>query len=169
MTYQHLSQEERYQIYILMKDGKTQSQIATLMDRHKSTISRELARNMGLKGYRPKQACLLAEERSLGSRNAVHINPKDWDMAVTCLHKKWSPEQIADQVVLAMKRFTAMCTRIKPLAAVFGSSCVAKRNARSAMPVAAIGGARLWVEGRLASDPSILKPDPKSVTGKAIR
>jgi len=67
-----------------MKDGKTQSQIATLMDRHKSTISRELARNMGLKGYRPKQACLLAEERSLGSRNAVQINPKDWDMAETC-------------------------------------------------------------------------------------
>ena len=81
-----------------MKDEKPQSQIATLMDRHKSTISRELARNTGLKGYRPKQACLLAEERSLGSRNAVQINPKDWDMAVTCLHKKWSPEQIADQV-----------------------------------------------------------------------
>lgn len=98
MTYQHLSQTERYQIYILMKDGKTQSQIAQLLNRHKSTISRELARNTGLKGYRPKQACLLAEERSLGSRNAVHINPKYWDMAVTCLHKKWSPEQIADQV-----------------------------------------------------------------------
>jgi IS30 family transposase len=81
-----------------MKDGKTQSQIATLMDRHKSTISRELARNTGLKGYRPKQACLLAEERSLGSRNAAQINPKDWDKTVACLHKKWSPEQIADQV-----------------------------------------------------------------------
>ena len=40
----------------------------------------------------------MAEERYLGSRNAVHINPKDWDIAVTCLHKKWSPEQIADQV-----------------------------------------------------------------------
>ena len=73
MTYQHLSQTERYQIYILMKDGKTKSQIATLMDRHKSTISRELARNTGLKGYRPKKACLLAEERSLGSRNTTQI------------------------------------------------------------------------------------------------
>lgn len=98
MTYQHLSQEERYQIYILMKDGKTQSQIATLLNRHKSTISRELARNTGNRGYRPRQACLLAEERSLGSRNAAQINSKDWDTAVTCLHKKWSPEQIADQV-----------------------------------------------------------------------
>lgn len=98
MTYQHLSQAERYQIYILMKDGKNQSQIATLLNRHKSTISRELARNTGNRGYRPRQACLLAEERSLGSRNAAQINSKDWDTAVTCLHKKWSPEQIADQV-----------------------------------------------------------------------
>ena len=97
MTYHHLSQNEQYQIYILMKDGKTQSQTAKLMDRHKSIISRELARNTELKGYRPKQACLLVEVRSLVSRNAVHINPKDWDIAVTCLHKKWSPEQIVDQ------------------------------------------------------------------------
>ncbi len=54
--HQHLSQTERYQIYILMKDGKTQSQIAQLLNRHKSTISRELARNTGNRGYRPKQA-----------------------------------------------------------------------------------------------------------------
>ena len=98
MTYQHLSQTERYQIYILMKDGKTQSQIATLMDRHKSTISREIARNTGNRGYRPKQACLLVEERSLGSRNAAQINPKDWGKAVNCLLAQWSPVQIANQV-----------------------------------------------------------------------
>ena len=82
MTYQHLSQTERYQIYILMKDGKTQSQIATLMDRHKSTISREIARNTGNRGYRPKQACLLAEKRSLGSRNAAQITTDQWDQTV---------------------------------------------------------------------------------------
>jgi hypothetical protein len=81
-----------------MKDGKTQSQIATLMDRHKSTISREIARNTGNRGYRPKQACLLAEERSLGSRNAAQINPKDWGKAVNCLLAQWSPVQIANQV-----------------------------------------------------------------------
>jgi IS30 family transposase len=68
--FQHLTQIERYQIYILMKDEKTQ--IAKLMDRHWSTISRELVRNTGLKGCcPPNQACPLAEERSLGSRNAV--------------------------------------------------------------------------------------------------
>ncbi|OWS70387.1 IS30 family transposase, partial [Polynucleobacter aenigmaticus] len=98
MTYQHLSQTERYQIYILMKDGKTQTQIAKLMDRHKSTISRELARNTGGKGYRPRQACLLTQERSLGSRNATQIAATDWSKAVDCLLDKWSPVQIANQV-----------------------------------------------------------------------
>jgi IS30 family transposase len=81
-----------------MKDGKTQSQIAKLMDRHKSTISRELARNTGLKGYRPKQACLLAEERSFGCRNAAQITADQWNQAVDCLLAQWSPVQIANQV-----------------------------------------------------------------------
>ena len=80
-----------------MKDGKTQSQIAQLLNRHKSTISRELARNTGLKGYRPKQACLLAEERSLGSRNATQITASDWGKAVDYLLAQWSPVQIANQ------------------------------------------------------------------------
>jgi IS30 family transposase len=98
MTYQHLSQEERYQIYILMKDGKTQSQIAQLLNRHKSTISREIGRNTGNRGYRPKQACLLAEERSLGCRNAAQITADQWNQTVDCLLEQWSPVQIANQV-----------------------------------------------------------------------
>lgn len=40
MTYKHLSQAERYQIHALMKAGHNQSQIARLLDRNKSTISR---------------------------------------------------------------------------------------------------------------------------------
>ena len=98
MTYQHLSQTERYQIYILMKDGKTQSQIAQLLNRYKSTVSREIGRNTGLKGYRPKQACLLAEARSLGSRNAARISPVDWAETIDYLEQKWSPEQIANHI-----------------------------------------------------------------------
>ena len=43
MTYTHLSQTERYQIYALMKVGKSQIEIAHILGRHKSTISRELA------------------------------------------------------------------------------------------------------------------------------
>jgi IS30 family transposase len=60
-----------------MKDGKTQAQVAKLMDRHKSTIFRELAGNSGLRGCHLKQACLFAEELSCDPRNAAQINPKD--------------------------------------------------------------------------------------------
>jgi IS30 family transposase len=81
-----------------MKDGKTQTQIAQLMDRHKSTISRELARNTGNRGYRPRQACLLSEERSLGCRNAAQITADQWNQAVDYLLAQWSPVQIANQV-----------------------------------------------------------------------
>lgn len=35
-----LTQEERYQIYILKKAGKTQTEIAGLLERDKGTISR---------------------------------------------------------------------------------------------------------------------------------
>lgn len=52
MTYKHLSQAERYQIHALMKAGSNQSQIAKVLDRHKSSICRELARYRGAKGYR---------------------------------------------------------------------------------------------------------------------
>jgi IS30 family transposase len=81
-----------------MNDGIIQPQIVTLLYRYRSTINRNLARNTGFKRYRPKQALLFAEERSLGSRNAAPINPKDWDKMAVCLQKKWNPEQIADQV-----------------------------------------------------------------------
>ncbi len=172
MTYQHLSQTDRYQIFILMKDGNTQSHITTLLNRHKSPTSRELARNTGNRGYRPKQACLLTEERSLGSGNAAHITTDQSNQSVDCLLGQWSPVQIANQVgVLATRPSLTPCLRRYKAAggSLFGSSRVAKRNARSAMPVAVIAEDESSAEGPLVSAPSTLRsPDPRSVTGKAI-
>jgi IS30 family transposase len=50
MTYQHLSQNERYQIQALLKAGHAISRIAEIIGRQKSTVGRELTRNVGLKG-----------------------------------------------------------------------------------------------------------------------
>ena len=56
-----LTQEERYQIESLLKVGHPQSEIATVLKRHKSTISHEVRRDHGLlRGYRSKQAQRLA-------------------------------------------------------------------------------------------------------------
>ena len=57
MNYKHLSQVERYQIDALMKAGNNQTQIALVLGRNKATISREVARNTGKRGY-PCQASL---------------------------------------------------------------------------------------------------------------
>ena len=81
-----------------MSAGKNKQQIAELLGRHKSTISREIARNTDGRGYRPRQACLLAQERSLGSRNASQISAEKWSQTVDCLQIKWSPEQTAEEV-----------------------------------------------------------------------
>ena len=51
-----LTQEERYQIAALLKMSHCQSGIADALNRDKSTISREVRRNRGLRGYRPGQA-----------------------------------------------------------------------------------------------------------------
>ena len=101
MTYKHLSQAERYQIHALMKAGHDQSQIAKLLDRHKSTISRELSRNTGSRGYRPKQACEMSADRAQNSRNANTVPAWVNDQAQLLLQLQWSPEQIASQLPIS--------------------------------------------------------------------
>ena len=99
MDYIHLTQEERYQIYALKKAGLKQSEIASVLKRSASTISRELARNCGRRGYRPKQAhCLSLERRAM---NARQIGDATWQFAQEMLSQEWSPEQISGHLLAA--------------------------------------------------------------------
>ncbi len=91
MNYKHLSQIERYQIASLMKAQHSITQVASLIGRHKSRISRELRRNAGSRGYRPKQACKLATERAEQSRNACTLAPWVKEQASALLRLQWSP------------------------------------------------------------------------------
>ena len=95
MTYTHLTQEERYQIAILAKASHGQSAIAQLMNRHKSTISRELRRNRGLRGYRPKQAHEFSQARMRACENGPRVAPKTWAVVEAKLEETWSPQQIS--------------------------------------------------------------------------
>ncbi len=54
--YQQLTKEQRYQICGLRKAGFNQTEIADEIGVNKSTICRELSRNRGQRGWRPKQA-----------------------------------------------------------------------------------------------------------------
>ncbi len=101
MTYQHLSHHERYQIAALMKAGQNQTQIAAILGRHKSTISREVARNKGRRDYRPRQATLLADNRARGSRNAKTVSPETLRQAFDLVRQQWSPEQVAAKLAVS--------------------------------------------------------------------
>ena len=93
MSYTQLTQEQRYQIYALLKMGHNRTEIATVIGTHKATISRELGRNSGLRGYRPKQAHHKALSRRNHSR--ARIMPEIWEMIEAKLRLEWSPEQVS--------------------------------------------------------------------------
>ena len=97
-TYQQLACEQRYQIYAFLKAGFKQNQIARELGVHKSTVSREVRRNRGLRGYRPKQANELAVARRAACHNARRITEADWSLVEACLQEKLSPEQISGRL-----------------------------------------------------------------------
>lgn len=95
--YIQLTQEERYQIYILKKAGHHRSGIAAMLGRHLSTIGRELRRNQGLRGYRPQQA----HTRALARRNAKarsRVDSRVWRQVAALLRDAWSPEQVGSRL-----------------------------------------------------------------------
>lgn len=103
MTYKQLTQEQRYQIAAFMKAGYSQKQIAQEIFVHPSTISRELRRNRGLRGYRPRQAQALAEDRKQ-AKQRKRISPETWETVNRHLFEQWSPEQINGYLKLSARQ-----------------------------------------------------------------
>lgn len=99
MNYIQVTREERYQISALQKAGLKQSEIADVLNRSPSTISRELSRNRGKRGYSPKQAHIKSVERR--AVNARQIDDATWQFAEEKLSLQWSPEQISGHVYIS--------------------------------------------------------------------
>jgi len=96
MSYKQLTYEQRYLIYAVLKMGFSQAKIAELVGVHKSTISREVRRNQGQRGYRPKQA----HHKALKRRNKAkpRISQAEWRIIDDRLKDDWSPEQISNKL-----------------------------------------------------------------------
>jgi transposase, IS30 family len=97
MNYTQLTQEQRYQISALLKMGHNRTEIATVIGTHKSTVSRELSRNQGQRGYRPKQAHRMALHRR--GRSRKRISAETWELIETKLRLDWSPEQVSGWLI----------------------------------------------------------------------
>ena len=87
------TQCQRYQIQALLKSDHKQTEIAETIGVHKSTICRELKRNQGQRGYRPKQAHCYAVNRRKWDRQ--RIQPQTWAWIEEKICEDWSPEQIS--------------------------------------------------------------------------
>ena len=96
-VYTQLTQVQRYQVEALYKAGHNQTMIANILTVHKSTISRELRRNRGLRGYRPKQAHAKAMQRR-HEKLKTHIPLTTWVVVNTLIEQDWSPEQISGRL-----------------------------------------------------------------------
>lgn len=94
MNYTQLTDYERYQIYSLKKAGHNQKEIALLLGRSPSTISRELKRNTGLRGYRPAQAQRLSDNRRSEAAKHRKVTPEVYDQIECLLRQELSPQQV---------------------------------------------------------------------------
>ena len=92
-TYTQFTQVQRYQISALKKMEHTQSEIAQVLEVNRSTVSHELRRNTGGRGYRPKQA----DEKAMSRRPKAkpRIETDEWKVVEEKLCQDWSPEQVS--------------------------------------------------------------------------
>ena len=98
--YRQLTEEDRIEIYAMKQAGKQQKVMAIKLKVCPSTISRELARNTGGRGYRPKQAQQKTLERRFNAHKAVKMTPETIGYIEKKLQEDHSPEQIAKRMKL---------------------------------------------------------------------
>jgi IS30 family transposase len=98
MSYTQISIKERFFIEKALKIGMSQNKIGAALERSVSTISREIAGNIGKRGYRHKQANRKAEERHKEKRKAFKLTEEVKMLIAVYLKEGWSPEQIAGRL-----------------------------------------------------------------------
>jgi IS30 family transposase len=93
-----VTSEDRLRIKDGLDAGLSKSEIADKLGFHKSTIGREILRNKGNRGYRPKQAHLKAMAREVPKHGPYRMTPVIMMKIVERLEVKWSPEQIYNRL-----------------------------------------------------------------------
>jgi len=99
MAYKRMSAEERRLIYQWRREGRGVREISKLLGRCASSISREVERNTGKRGYRPKQAHKKAQWRAR-RREARRFTDEVREDAERRLREGWTPEMICGRAKL---------------------------------------------------------------------
>lgn len=91
----HLTREQRYQISALWQAGHNQKEIAGIIGKSPSTVCRELRRNSGKRGYHPRLAQEMADERKERyGRPRKFTEPIRKEVEKLLREEQYSPEQI---------------------------------------------------------------------------
>ena len=99
MKHKHLTLQDRYYIEISLRNGDTQTAIAKSLGTTQGTISKEIKRNRGAKGYRHKQAHRLATQREQDKPKAIKLTDDiiEFIKEELITHQS-SPEQITGRL-----------------------------------------------------------------------
>lgn len=111
--YRQLSLEQRYTIECLLNKGYKQNEISQLIGVHKSTISRELSRNVNKRGrhakiYSSTRAHLKADQRHVSK--SKHRRLDKYQLAYIrekMIKERWSPEYISERGKLELGDFVS--------------------------------------------------------------
>ena len=99
MKYIQLTLQERYYIEIEMRNGTSQNKIAKTLNRSQGTISKELSRNIGDRGYRHKQANTTSKKRHTDKPKSIKLTDKIIQFIKDELYAyQSSPQQIAGRL-----------------------------------------------------------------------
>ena len=94
MAYHQITLFDRFLIGDYLWHGMSVNQVADRLQRHRSTIYRELARNQGRDGsYRFQQADSAAHTRKSNSRRNYRLTDQDWDFVERLLRDDWTPSR----------------------------------------------------------------------------
>jgi IS30 family transposase len=104
----HLTVQQRYAISLLLQQGKTQKEIAQIIGKHKSTVSREIARNQDKRSgkYNYELAERKYRQRIREKPKKIHFTQAVKDFVESQLKEDLSPEQI---VGVAKKKRHCLC------------------------------------------------------------
>jgi transposase, IS30 family len=99
MSYVHLTPTERGHVQALLKEGKSKRYIADSLGRHRSTIGREVKRNVTRTGYDGEKAHRRYRQCRTACRPEKKLNhPALWNYVLDKIPTGWTPEEIAGRL-----------------------------------------------------------------------